>query len=262
MNVNSGGARAKMAPVTRKRRVAPAQADVDAACGEAETEEAHTTLGSRAVRPNPPRLHASSYSTTSSKRSRTSSPTKSSAAPRSLDKPIGTGDLVVQMDTLPEDMQQLMRAVKECADGFETVPEDCKKPSSKHPNPPSAAETRSSTALKPTVLSLGRAPTLDLGDRVSTRARECRATQEYEAAWNSLVHGPLLDYAQHTSRHHLRVDVANVTTAQLSVRLKPRFPNSLRPVQGKMVDFAVVLKRTPTTDRGYDSSSCEGGTPT
>ncbi|KAK1049054.1 hypothetical protein LTR74_017404 [Friedmanniomyces endolithicus] len=209
MNVNSGGARAKMAPVTRKRRVAPEQADVDAACGEAETEEAHTTLGSRAVRPNPPRLHASSYSTTSSKRPRTSSPTKSSAAPRSLDKPIGTGDLVVQMDTLPEDMQQLMRAVKECADGFETVPEDCKKPSSKHPNPPSAAETRSSTALKPTVLSSG-------GRRPSTLATVSLPARANAAPPKSTKqHGTVSFMDRSSTTHNIHPDTIYASTSPM-----------------------------------------------
>ena len=99
-------------------------------------------------------------------------------------------------------------------------------------------------------------------DRISSRARDCRASNEYEASWNSFVHGPLLDLAQYTSRHRMQVDVANLTTAQLSTHLKPRLATSDRPAQGKLVDFAILLRRSPAIDQGYFDLPLEDGSNT
>ncbi|KAK0966472.1 hypothetical protein LTR54_018316 [Friedmanniomyces endolithicus] len=257
-----------LTPRTPKRRITPAQEEVEEAKGEEEPyledETPRANRGPHHADTHTPRTNAPSWSSTTStasKRSRTSSPTKLSTL-MSLQSPI-------DMDTLDEgriavlavDMQRLVRTVQECAEGFATVPEDYKEALQQTSEPAfrrldlfySAGSARA---------ELGGAPTMAEVDRISSRARDCRASNEYEASWNSFVHGPLLDLAQYTSRHRMQVDVAKLTTAQLSTHLKPRFATSDRPAQGKLVDFAILLRRSPAIDQGYFDLPLEDGSNT
>ncbi|KAK1044363.1 hypothetical protein LTR74_018307 [Friedmanniomyces endolithicus] len=237
MSGNAVRGRPWLTPRTPKRRITPAQEEVEEGRGEEEPyledETPRANRGPRDADTHTPRTSAPSWvstTSTSSKRSGTSSPTKLSTL-MFLQCPI-------DMDTLNEgriallavDMQRLLRTVQECAEGFATVPEDHKEALPQTSEPAfrrldlfySAGSARA---------ELGGAPTMAEVERVSSRARDRRARNEYEASWNSFVHGPLLDLAQYTSRHRMQVDVANLTSAQLSTHLKPRLATSDRPAQ-------------------------------
>ncbi|KAK3619213.1 hypothetical protein LTR56_024173 [Elasticomyces elasticus] len=98
---------------------------------------------------------------------------------------------------------------------------------------------------------LGGSPTLAEVDRITSRASQCREYKEHEAAWNTFVHGPLLDLAQYTSVFRQRVDIANITTAPLSTRFKPRFATSAQPLAGKLVDFDILLNCSTPLDEAF-----------
>jgi hypothetical protein len=57
---------------------------------------------------------------------------------------------------------------------------------------------------------LGRSPTLAEIDRIVDQARELREDGDSEAAYNSLVHGPLFALALSLSPHASRVAVKNM----------------------------------------------------
>ncbi|KAK0949268.1 hypothetical protein LTS01_025848, partial [Friedmanniomyces endolithicus] len=133
MSGNAVRGRPWLTPRTPKRRITPAQEEVEEGRGEEEPyledETPRANRGPHDADTHTPRTNAPSWSSTtstSSKRSRTSSPTKLSTL-MSLQSPI-------DMDTLDEgriallavDMQRLVRTVQECAEGFATVPEDHK----------------------------------------------------------------------------------------------------------------------------------------
>jgi hypothetical protein len=58
--------------------------------------------------------------------------------------------------------------------------------------------------------SLGASPTIAEIDRIVDQARELREDGDSEAAYNSLVHGPLLALALSLSPHASRVAVKNM----------------------------------------------------
>ncbi|KAK6400602.1 hypothetical protein LTR81_024150 [Elasticomyces elasticus] len=189
-------------------------------------------------------------SATSSKRWRTSSPTKASML-LSLQNPVETARLDERsIGALPQDIQELLGGVLDYAEGYGTVPEHFKE-SLRQTAAPSFRRSDIFFAPSSARDKLGGAPTLAEVDRITSRASQCREYKEHEAAWNTFVHGPLLDLAQYTSVFRQRVDVANITTAPLSTRFKPRFATSAQPMSGKLVDFAILLNRSTPLDQAF-----------
>ncbi|KAG9738132.1 hypothetical protein KCU59_g9116, partial [Aureobasidium melanogenum] len=95
---------------------------------------------------------------------------------------------------------------------------------------------------------LGRSPTLAEVDRIVDLARELREDGDSEAAYNSLVHGPLFALALSLSHHSAGVAIKNIVHARIA-------PTSLVPldaynesIRSKMVDWAVVLRPVGNLD--------------
>ncbi|KAK4913674.1 hypothetical protein LTR49_018008 [Elasticomyces elasticus] len=243
----SGNAMPGRAVVTPKRRL---QGPVEQEQGDAWQDDPQAEWEDT---PRPIRAagHSSSSATrssaTSSKRSRTSSPTKASML-LSLQNPVETARLDERgISALPQDIQELLRGVLDYAEGYGTVPEHFKPSPNRRTIRRSDIFFASSSARD----KLGGAPTLAEVDRITSRASQCREYKEHEAAWNTFVHGPLLDLAQYTSVYRQRIDVANITTAPLSTRFKPRFATSAQPMLGKLVDFAILLNRSTPLDQAF-----------
>lgn len=114
---------------------------------------------------------------------------------------------------------------------------------------------------------MGRSPTLAEVDRIVDLARELREDGDSEAAYNSLVHGPLFALALSLSHHSASVAIKNMyaflslslsclllltNTPSVHARIAP---TSLVPldaysesIRSKMVDWAVVLRPVGNLD--------------
>lgn len=155
---------------------------------------------------------ASSSASTTSKRSRNSSPTKS-ALLHTLPNPITLAKLrSPSFKTLaPEKLQRLYRRLEKIEAGFKTVP---KSPRVALANDDDIHLGRDDICYddedaRGARSRLGRSPSLEAVDDIVAEALECSLCADMEAGWNSSVHGPLLNLAKCRSEFASSIDVKN-----------------------------------------------------
>ncbi|KAK5109423.1 hypothetical protein LTR85_002687 [Meristemomyces frigidus] len=185
---------------------------------------------------------------TVSEGSRASSPTKPNIL-RSLQNPIRSES--IDSAKLSDDARQLVRQVRRFAAGFETVPQALRE-SMEEAYPDDMDLTQNVTYVPDSQrASLGD----DLSHRdvasICRQAQGCQHRNEYEAAWNSHVHGPLLSLVVELSCHKSTVGSTNVTTARLNPRFKPMVDISQAPLPGKVVDFVFFLEPSNVTEMEF-----------
>lgn len=226
----------------------------------------------------------SSASTTSSKRSRHSaSPIKQinrlAAQLRPLEK-LNFSQL--EHCPLPKSISSLMTKVRRCAKGTLTIPLSLKDQILKRdpdldpednvwrPDMPvvaAHAPTQYSADMDPNLLPTQSydvgvlhphlqthsskprprdlLPSLLEAEMIVDQAQECQVADDFEAGWNSHVHGPLLVLACHMSQHYKRVRSVNLTLAPC-LRQHQRVS-----ITGKMVDFGIYLQPSPVLRDAY-----------
>ena len=230
---------------------------------------------------------ASSYSTTSSKRSRISaSPIKQINRLAAQLKPLEKQDFSeLHKCPLPTRIRALVTNIRRCAKGTHTIPLSLKsrllerdpdldeddnvwRPESLQSD--NCVPVQPGACTEPIPLSLpiddtgtnhpharshfpsSRAcdamPDLLQVETIVEQARECNAIDDLEAGWNSHVHGPLLVAACQLSRHHARVRSVNLTLARSLARLGP---SDKLVATGKMVDFGIYLQVSPELRAAY-----------
>jgi hypothetical protein len=230
---------------------------------------------------------ASSYSTTSSKRSPISaSPIKQINRLAAQLKPLEKHDFSqLHKCPLPTPIRALVTNIRRCAKGTHTIPlylksrileqdpdldEDDNVWRLERLRPDNGAPVQSGACTAPITLPL---PTDDIGpahpyprsgvpssraydampdllqvETIVEQARECNDIDDLEAGWNSHVHGPLLVAACQLSRHHARVRSVNLTLARSLARLGP---SDRLVATGKMIDFGIYLQVSPELRAAY-----------
>lgn len=186
-----------------------------------------------------------------SKRPRVSSPTKAgllSTLPNSIVQ-VSFKDPSFRK-TAPEELQELWKHLRAIASGSEVIPCSLRSQLSAYNHDElhlddwdlygdksyynDADDTHKRSRL-------GASPMLKAVRNVIAEADLCSCCNDYEAGWNSAVHHYVLNLAKQESSCRETIDVKNITMAKIAP------PNLLRttqgevPIQGKMVDFAIIL---------------------
>lgn len=189
--------------------------------------------------------------------SRSASPSKRNVL-RSLPQPIRNRP--IEVIELSEEEMTLLRKLRRCAAGFETVPETL-LPHLKATCPDDMDLLHNVTYGPRSERSMiGKDPKLDEILMVVSEAKDCRERSETEATWDTHVVGPILTIARALSIHRAQVGTTNVTTAKTNIKYKPVTDAGQQPLQGKVVDFVFFLQASHATSAAFRHLPWETGT--
>ncbi|KAH7176396.1 hypothetical protein EDB81DRAFT_836445 [Dactylonectria macrodidyma] len=233
-----------VSPQTPKRRRVQDR-DVDSDVDADETPRVSGTQGRQTYQPQlrtaspatsmPP---LSEYQSTQSQSSRQSSPPKQLAVLELNPEGIEIRALSPDDKSLPSALSKLLLDFEMCSSGFHIIPSsiepEIKERAKKDPKfhaflPHMYASPQERDAL-------GSTPPIDEVAKLVKDAAEAQASRQNEAAWNMMVHWPLLDNAIYNRwRQNQLVGFACCTTANI---IKEYLPISC---QSKMVDFGIYI---------------------